>query len=277
MPELPEVEHAARALRTWLVGVRVTRAEASPSRVLRSMRPEAFSAALLGRRCERVERRGKTLLLGFDAGLGLLSHLGMSGRWLRRTPGEAPPRHDRARLHLEDGAALHYDDPRMFGRLLVAPAAQLAALPELTALGPDPLLDGIDPERLGAALVRTTRPVKVALMDPTLIAGVGNIQAAEALFRAGVHPAHPSNRLSRQQVEAVAAGIEASIAHTLASLSTTDDVHYLSGGRATDNPFLVYGRVGTPCPRCGAPIETRRLAGRSSAYCPRCQPAPPGG
>ncbi|EYF06246.1 Formamidopyrimidine-DNA glycosylase [Chondromyces apiculatus DSM 436] len=272
MPELPEVEHTARALAHWLTGQRIEGAEADPTRMLRGQSPRAFARMLKGRTLDRVERRGKAMLLTFDADAGLLSHLGMTGRWLRRLPGEPPPRHSRARIYLPQGVVLHNDDPRMFGRLLVAPASTLPALPDLLALGPDPLRDGVDASALGQAFARTTRPVKVALMDPTVIAGVGNIQATEALFRAGVHPARPAHGLAPDEVAAVAAGIEASITHTLASLAAQPEVAYLGSGLAPENPFLVYDRAGTPCPRCSTTLDKMTLGGRTSAYCPRCQP-----
>ncbi|HSN97993.1 MAG TPA: bifunctional DNA-formamidopyrimidine glycosylase/DNA-(apurinic or apyrimidinic site) lyase [Candidatus Nanopelagicales bacterium] len=275
MPELPEVEHAARSLRSWLEGHRIITAEGTRTRVFRGSTPEAFARALRDRAFERIDRRGKTLLFTFDAGAGLLSHLGMSGRWLRRPPGAPPPRHGRARLHLDDGTILHYDDPRMFGRLLVAPAATLPTLKELQHLGPDPLRDGLSPAALHPSFARTSRPVKVALMDPAVIAGIGNIQATEALFRAGVHPACPASALTAAETRAVIAGLDASISHTLASLAAQPEVHYLSQAGGTDNPFLIYDRTGHPCPRCGAVIEKLTLAGRTSAYCPRCQPEPP--
>jgi len=272
VPELPEVEHAARSMQAWLAGERITAAEGTCTRVFRGSSAQAFARALRGRALEGVERRGKYLLLTFDGGVGLLSHLGMTGRWLRRAPGDPSPRHSRARLRLASGAVLHYDDPRMFGRLRVVPAADLLALPELRGIGPDPLRDGVDAEALGQALRRTSRAVKVALMDPAVIAGVGNIQATEALFRAGVHPARPARSLKPVEVARIAAGIHASIAHALAGLAAKADVEYLSDGSGTDNPFLIYDRAGEACPRCAAVLDKVPLGGRTSAYCPCCQP-----
>src|SRR5688572_21220302 len=115
MPELPEVEHARLSLRRWLSRARIERAEADPTRIFRGSDRRAFERALAGRRLASIERRGKYLALTFDHDVGLLAHLGMSGKWVRRRPGQAPPRHSRARLHLEGGAVIHYDDPRMFG------------------------------------------------------------------------------------------------------------------------------------------------------------------
>jgi formamidopyrimidine-DNA glycosylase len=268
MPELPEVEHAARSLRRWLAGAAVVRAEADASRLFRDGSRARFCRLLPGRRLERVERRGKVLLLFFDGDVGVLSHLGMTGRWVRCEAGARVP-WSRARLFLDGGAVIHDVDPRMFGRLEIHPAAALGAC--VAGLGPDPLLDGIDADRLHAALARTGRAVKVALMDQAVLAGIGNIQAAEALFRAGIHPARPSRSLSRREVARVALGIEASIAHTLAAMGE-GEIAYLSDGAHVDNPFLAYDRAGAPCTQCRRPLDHLTLGGRSTFLCARCQP-----
>jgi formamidopyrimidine-DNA glycosylase len=271
MPELPEVEHAARCLRRWLGGAVIARAEADASRVLRGGGTRrAFARSLPGRRLERVERRGKVLLLFFDADVGLLSHLGMTGRWLETAAHDAP-QHSHARLGLEGGRALHYCDPRMFGRLALHPASALLGLPEVRALGPDPLHDGIDAARLHGVLAKTGRAVKVALMDQGVLAGVGNIYATEALFRARVHPTRAASSLSRREVGRVAEGIEAAMGAVLAEMK--DELAYLSDGAHVENPFLIYDRAGAPCPRCGRVLEKVTIGGRVSAFCGRCQKA----
>lgn len=269
MPELPEVEQAARTLRVWLSGVPVVRVEAPASRVFRGGDRAAFLRALPGRALAGVDRRGKILLLAFDGDVGLLSHLGMTGRWTRRASAELAPPHGRARLDLADGSAVHYCDPRMFGRLAVHPAAELPALPEVVALGPDPLVDGIDPARLHAALSRTARAVKPALLDQAILAGVGNIYATEALFRARVHPAREGRSLKVREVARIAEGILGAFADALAGMD--GEVSYLWSGERAENPYAVYDRAGEPCPRCSRVIEALTLGGRTSAYCPRCQ------
>jgi len=275
MPELPEVEIAARNLRAWALGRRVLRAgaEEKARRIFRPERPRAFTAALAGRRVGEVRRIGKQLLIRLEGGkapLGLVSHLGMTGKWLRRTRGEAPPSHSRAQLHLDDGATLHYRDPRLFGRLRLVPGADFDAVPELAALGPDPLDDGIDVAWLASALARRRTPVKVALLDQALLPGVGNILASEALFRAGLDPRRPANTLSRAEVKRLAAGVRASIEETIAREAGPEPHYVEEPGSA--NPFLVYGRAGEPCPRCRRAEVTRIVqAQRSTFFCPRCQ------
>ncbi len=275
MPELPEVEIAARNLRRWALGHRIERAEADPraSRIFRPASPRTVVGAVRGARVDAVSRRGKHLLVSLDRGgepLGLLSHLGMTGKWVRRAAGEAPPPHSRARLLLEDGATLHFNDPRLFGRLRLVPGARFDEVPEVAALGPDPLSEGIDPRRLAAALSRIGRPVKVALLDQRLVPGVGNIHASEALFRAAIDPRRPASSLSRAEVARLARAILASFRETV-SLEDGPEITYVEEPGA-ENPFLVYGREGERCPRCRRAALRRIVQGqRSTFFCPRCQ------
>ncbi len=274
MPELPEVEFAARCLRSWARARRIEAAELDPAarRIFRPAAPAAFARAVRGARVERIERVGKHLLLTLRKGrtpLGVLSHLGMTGKWLRTSRGEAPPRHSRARLQLDDGRVLHYQDPRLFGRLRLVPGARFEAVPELAALGPDPLAEGIDVGRLAAMLGRTRLPVKVKLLDQRLLPGVGNIHAAEACFRARIDPRRPSRSLTRAEAKRLAAGVLASFHMTLDAEQGPEITYVEEGG---DNPFLVYAREGERCPRCRRERIRRVVqAGRSTFYCPRCQ------
>jgi formamidopyrimidine-DNA glycosylase len=271
MPELPEVEHAARMLRRWLVGRRITRVEADPTRVLRGIEPEDFARALGNRTLESVVRRGKNLLLAFDRDVGLSSHLGMTGRWVRRRAEDPARAHSRVRLHLPGGDVVHYVDQRMFGGLELTTRSDLPRLPAVTTLGPDALEDEIDAAFLARTFARRNSAVKVVLMDQTVLAGLGNIQATEALFRARIHPSRRASELDRRELGAVARGIQKALEHTLGMIDT-EELAYLSDGAVIENPFLVYGRAGEPCPRCATPLETLRIGGRASALCPRCQP-----
>ncbi len=275
MPELPEVEIAARNLRRWAEGRRIEAAEAEPSarRLFRPASPRTFAAALAGARVAGVDRRGKQLLLTLEAAggaLGVLSHLGMTGKWVRRAGGEPGPSHSRARLRLEDGAVLHYRDPRLFGRLRLVPGARFGEVPEVAALGPDPLLDGVDPERFQARLARIGRPVKVALLDQGLLAGVGNIQASESLFRARLDPRRRARSLSRAEVGRLARAVEASVREAIEREEGPEPTYVEEPG--AENPFRVYGREGEPCPRCRRGRIRRAVqAQRSTYWCPRCQ------
>lgn len=276
MPELPEVEHAARSLRAWLGGHTIRRARAADTRVFRGGSPRDFEELLAGRRLERIDRRGKYLLLTFDGGVGLLSHLGMTGKWVRRAPSpltgrRSVPRHSHARLILDDGSALHYVDPRLFGQLCLVRGGAVAELPVIRALGPDALVDGVDAARLHAALARTARPVKVALLDQSVLAGIGNIYATEALFHAGIHPARPARSLTVEDALRLAEAIRAVIALAIAGIGAGEEIAYLSQGRGAENRFVIYDRAGTPCPRCGRALVSLVIGGRTSAFCPGCQ------
>jgi formamidopyrimidine-DNA glycosylase len=274
VPELPEVEIAARNLREWTRGRRIVKVEPSPgtARIFRPSRPAALAGALAGARFVEIGRRGKQLLVALEKGgapVGLLAHLGMTGKWLRRRQGEPVPRFSRARFALDDGAALHFTDLRLFGRLRVVPGARFAEVPEVAALGPDPFADGVDPATLREALRRSRLPVKVRLMDQRVLAGVGNIYASEALFRAKIDPRRRSDSLTPAEVKRLAGTVLEAMREGIARQESPEITYVEEGG---ENPFLVYAREGEKCPRCRR-AEIRRLvqAARSTFFCPRCQ------
>jgi formamidopyrimidine-DNA glycosylase len=284
MPELPEVEVAARNLRRWALGRRVAaaRAGAAGARIFRPASGRALQK-LVGGRFRAVDRVGKNLLVtldGRDGALGVWSHLGMTGKWVRRQGDEPPPRFERVELTLDDGARLYYADLRLFGRLRLVPGARFDAIPDLRDLPPDPLANGIDAATLHDRLAKTRLPIKVALLDQSLLPGVGNIHASEGLFRARIDPRRAARSLSRAEVGRLAHGLLASFEHALASFRTAGadggnaDVVYIEED-ATQNPFLVYGREGEPCPggKRGKHDTITRIvqAGRSTFFCPSCQ------
>ena len=288
MPELPEVEVAARNLRRWGVGRRVSGTTADP-RAARIFRPATARALarLRGARLDEVRRIGKNLLLTFEppgkrgaAPLGVWSHLGMTGKWVLRRAGDPAPASRRLSLALDDGRRLDYVDMRMFGRFRLVPGARFEDVPDLAALGPDPLNDGVDPRRLGERLARVALPIKVALLDQTVLAGVGNIQASESLFRAKIDPRRPARSLSPAELKRLAKGVRDSIAFTLKSFAKTgadgrdQDIAYVE--EDAPNPFLVYGRAGEPCPghkraKSSGTIVRIVQAQRATFYCPDCQ------
>jgi len=288
MPELPEVEVAARNLRRWAVGrrVRAVRAERSAGRILRPGSPRALGT-LAGARFQDVERRGKNLLITLtkpDRPVGVWSHLGMTGKWVRRRTRDPEPRFARVRVDLDDGAALYYADLRLFGRFRVVPDARFESLAEIAALGPDPLRDGIDPHRLADRLGRTRLPIKVAIMDQTLLPGIGNIQASEGLFRAAIDPRRPARSLSGAELARLARGLMGSIRYTMKTFRQSGadgadaDIDYVEE-RKIPNPFLVYGRAGERCPRRvrgkkggdGGVIVRIVQGQRATFFCSRCQ------
>lgn len=275
MPELPEVEVCRRQLAAWsegraVAGVRLP--DPGAVRRVASSRPsdalpgaDAVLAGFVGRRCTGVDRHGKRALWRFGD-RALLLHLGMTGKWVRRRADEVP-RHGRVGVVLDDGSTLWLVDPRRFGCVVPGSLAELSAALG-AGHGPDALDAPLDGPGL-AARCASGRPIKVVLMEQGRVAGLGNIQAAEALWRAGIAPQLPASALDAaawaRLAEAIPVQLEATLADTLG-----DEVVYVSEGG--DNPFAVYGREGEPCPRCGAAIRKTVLGGRATFDCPVCQP-----
>ncbi|HEY8923993.1 MAG TPA: DNA-formamidopyrimidine glycosylase family protein [Polyangia bacterium] len=295
MPELPEVEVAARNLRRWTRDRRVRHARIDPAarRILRPTGTRGVAAALTGAAFTEVRRTGKNLLVSLAGAtkraggttsaaepLGFWSHLGMTGKWVRRDAGAPRPRWWRIELGLDDGARLFYVDPRMFGRFRVVPGARFDEVPELRDLGPDPLVDGLDARALRARLGRLAVPIKVVMLDQRLFAGVGNIQANEALHRAAIDPRRPARSLSARELSRLVRAVVESIQFTLSTFAESGadggdaDIGYVEEGDVP-NPFLVYGRAGEPCPRCPARrhsvIERIVQAQRATFFCRNCQ------
>jgi formamidopyrimidine-DNA glycosylase len=262
MPELPEVEYAVQHLRDWLEGKKIVRARVPASVVVRG----PVEKLLAGRTVGAIARKGKWIRISLSGGRTLYSHLGMTGKWVRRAPGDEPQRFEKARIDVR-GASVRYLDPRMFGRLIAA--EQVAAW---DALGPDPLADGIDAGALGERLARTKRSIKETLMDQTVLAGVGNIQASESLWRARIHPGRSASSVAKdpKRVRALAKAIRASIDFTLKAQRREEEIAYVEEP-GTDNPFKVYARAGERCPRGDGTIRRVVQGGRSSFYCPGCQ------
>ena len=270
MPELPEVETARRGLAPHLAGRRIAAVRVR-QRHLRWPVPAGLGRRLAGTAIEALERRAKYLLLRTEAGTVLL-HLGMSGS-LRLVPAALPPdRHEHLDLVLDDGRALRLRDPRRFGAVLWA-GRRPEGHPLLAGLGPEPL----GPHFHGEHLHRRARGRRVAvkpfLMDARVVAGVGNIYATEALFRAGVDPRLPAGRLRPVRWERVAGAVREVLEQALAAGGTTLRDFVDARGRPGwfARELAVYGRAGEPCPRCGTSIRCVRLGQRSSYWCPSCQ------
>ncbi|MAQ14414.1 MAG: formamidopyrimidine-DNA glycosylase [Sandaracinus sp.] len=272
MPELPEAELAASQLRAWVD--RIDTALVNDERALRGQDTTAFCRALEGRTIEKVERLGKHIVADLGGGRAWWIHLGMSGRLARREADDLPAATRWAVRSQSRWVGLV--DPRIFGRTAAGERSWVLATAKLDDLGPDALV--IRKKALATALGGTRRAVKTALMDQSLVAGLGNIQVAEALFRARLHPARRSDTLDEAEVAALWRGMRGTLRDTLRDLrdqvsraESSGEVIYMSDG-ASENPFQVYGREGEPCVRCGAPLERIVQGGRSSFFCPDCQP-----
>jgi formamidopyrimidine-DNA glycosylase len=271
MPELPEVELARRCLLSWIGKAPLDRVWALPGKPLRHATPGQVVSALKGRRTLGVERIGKHLLWKLDRDVAVHLHLGMTGKLVLRDPGDAPPAHERVGFEA-GGHTIHFVDPRRFGRFELVSAGKLRELPDGEALGPDALDEPQGGPALAARLGATRRPLKVALMDQALIAGLGNIQVAEALFRARLSPALTPAKVSPAQWRRLSTAIRQSLQQTLSTErpGSGRDIAYVEEP-GSDNPFRVYGHAGEPCPRCKTPIRRVVQAQRSTFYCPRCQ------
>ena len=274
MPELPEVETIRRRLAPRVEGRVLARVAILDPRWTRPVAPARVARLLTGRRLIRLGRRGKYLVWELEGDLFLLQHLRMTGALLYDPPEE--PAHARVRIGLDDGHRLVYDDPRRFGTGELARGRGDLEAFFAARLGLEPFAPEFTPEHLRDLGRLSRAPVKAFLLDQRRVAGVGNIYADEALFRAGVHPLREARRLSRTQWEAVhRAVIDALTAGIAADGASIDDYRDPDGVRGSfQDEFLVHRRAGQPCPHCGTPIRKLVAAGRGTYVCPRCQPVP---
>jgi formamidopyrimidine-DNA glycosylase len=274
MPELPEVETVRAHLEAVIVGrtIRSVRFSGLP---LRAPIEPGTARRLAGRRFLAARRHGKYLLLDLDRGLTLVSHLGMSGRWLfHARPPRARPPHVHARVRFGDGGELWFEDPRRFGLLLLAASGRLGEVGGLAILGPDPIAEppsGETLERIG----RGSRvSAKQFLMDQRRVAGIGNIYASEILHRAGLDPRTPALAIARPGWDAIARETVAVLGEAIARSGTTFSMYRTLWNEpgAYGDQLRVYDRSGAPCRTCGTPIRRIVQGARSTFFCPRCQP-----
>jgi formamidopyrimidine-DNA glycosylase len=274
MPELPEVETIRRQLAPHLTGRTITRAEILDPRWTRPDSPAAVEASLRDAVVERLERSGKYLIWELSGERYLLMHLRMTGTLLFDPP--APPPHTRVLLSLDDGHGLVYVDPRRFGtgHLLHGEAARDEYLN--ARIGIEPLTPAFTAEYLRSQGRSRTAPIKAFILDQKRIAGVGNIYADEALFRAGLHPLRPAGRLTGTDWARLRDGIEEALSAGIeAKGASIDDFRHIDGARGSfQDRFLVHRRAGLPCPRCGKTIRKIVVGGRGTYVCERCQPKP---
>jgi formamidopyrimidine-DNA glycosylase len=287
VPELPEVEVVRRGLARWVAGRTIAEVEVRHPRAVRRHLEgaEHFAATLTGRTLTAAHRRGKYLWLplaeadGSPSERALVAHLGMSGQLLVEKPEEPDEVHLRARFRFTDGGReLRFVDQRTFGGLAVedAPGGDDVP-PRLAHIAIDPLDPGFDVDAFSAALRRRHTEVKRALLDQTLIGGVGNIYADESLWRARLHGARPTDKLTRAQVVDLLEGIRDVLGQSLAQGGTSFDSLYVDvNGQSGyfSRHLAVYGQLDRPCPRCGTPIRRESFMNRSSYSCPQCQPRP---
>lgn len=286
MPELPEVETVRAGLIPALQGRLIERVQLNRAN-LRFPFPDNMAGRLAGRRIERIDRRAKYLLLRLTGDETLLIHLGMSGRFSieaeseAQQPGDfvhaapANPKHDHVVFAIEGGVTVRYNDPRRFGFMLMFETASEALQPNLAGLGPEPNSNAFSGAALGEALTGKRTPIKSALLDQRVVAGLGNIYVCEALHRSGISPLREARSLPGARAERLAAAVRDVIEEAIAAGgSTLKDFAGVDGALGYfQHRFSAYGREGEACssPGCDGAILRIVQAGRSTFYCPTCQ------
>ncbi|MCF1710644.1 bifunctional DNA-formamidopyrimidine glycosylase/DNA-(apurinic or apyrimidinic site) lyase [Tabrizicola sp. J26] len=282
MPELPEVETVRRGLEPVMTGHTIARADVRRPD-LRFPLPAQMAERLTGKRIDGLRRRSKYILADLSSGETLLIHLGMSGRMLVsgtmigdfHHDHPAPEKHDHVVLDLDDGARITFNDARRFGAMDLLATAQAESHPLLASLGPEPFGNGFSEEYLAGRLQGRTMPIKAALLDQRLVAGLGNIYVCEVLFRAGLNPARAAGALAPDEVSRLVPLIREVLGEAIDAGGSSLRDYRQAGGELGyfQHSFRVYDREGQTCatPDCGATVARIVQSGRSSFYCPHCQ------
>jgi len=273
VPELPEVETVRRRIAPLVEGATIAGAEIVDPRLTRPVSPSLVADALVGERIAAVERRGKYLLWRLGSGRTLVVHLRMTGSLLHFPAGDLPAdAYRRATLALDTGAAVGYRDVRRFGTWELLDDGHLRPYLALR-LGPEPLAPSFTSARLARIVAERRAPIKAVLLDQRRIAGIGNIYADEALWRARIHPRRPAGELDAAEVARLHRAVRAALRRgvELSGSTLRDYVTPDGEGGGMQHEFHVYGRLGEPCDRCGRPIERIVVGGRGTWFCPRCQ------
>ncbi len=273
MPELPEIEVLRRSLEPYVLGDRIERVEVRDVRLREPIQARDLARRVSGRRIDRLDRRGKYLLLDLEGGWSLAVHLGMSGRFTLVPEDEPMEPHEHVAFFLASGRKLRLRDPRRFGLVFTYKTAERDDDPHFAHLGVEPLEPGFSGRTLKAAAEGRRGPVKGFLMDGTVVVGAGNIYAAEALFRAGIHPLRSVARISAKRWDRLAELLVEVLSQAVAEGGTT--LNDFADGEGRSGYFQVslsvYAREGEPCGRCGRTIRRVVLGNRSTFFCPGCQ------
>ena len=275
MPELPEVEIVCRSLADFVKGRKIVSAHLNRPLLAPAETARSFSSKLTGRSIREISRRGKHILLSLSGGVTLIVHLRMSGRFILLDRDDENPRFTHAEFHFPGEERLVFQDQRHFGYMNIEETCRVHETPELRKLAPEPLSGSFSREYLRGVFLGTARAVKDVLLDQTKVCGLGNIYAAESMFAARVHPeararevsAIKTGRLHTAIRDVLRESIEEGLARRLDPRNIED--RYFNG--SSGGEWLVYGREGEPCRRCGNPVKRIRQSGRSTFLCPRCQ------
>jgi formamidopyrimidine-DNA glycosylase len=294
MPELPEVEHVVRALRRVIVGRRIVRSEIRLRKLISPTTPSLFKRKLKSLTITGVSRRGKFILIELDSnaalpqgrasdtqklahqsGLVLIVHLRMTGKFLSLSADDELPKHAHAIFYLDNERRLVFADQRQFGVMRLIARSRVTSIKGISELAPEPFSDEFSLAYLKEVLARSRRTLKTLLMDQTRVLGLGNIYAAEALFRAGINPFKSAATLSSRRTERLYQAIRDVLRDAIADSSTSrvdlEQPNGFSYGEAFERFWQVYEREGEPCVKCGARIRRIVHGGRSTYWCPRCQ------
>ncbi len=278
MPELPEVETVRRGLEARVVGRRIVQVDVGRERTVRRTSPQALVAGLTGARLVAAGRHGKYLVSPLDTGRSLMIHLRMSGRLLLAPIGAARPPHTHVAMALDSGDELRFVDPRTFGEVVVFDPEHVAdQIPELARLGVDPLSGDLDRAMVRQLMISRRRQLKALLLDQHVIAGIGNIYADEILHAARLRPDRLSSSLTPREITRLHTAIHTVLAAAVdgggSTLRDSQYVDLMGEGGSYQLEHRVYDRAGQRCLTCGRAVIVRVVTnGRSTAFCPRCQP-----
>ena len=275
MPELPEVEHVVRALRPRIVGRQIRATEVRLPKLIGPTSPAFFNRKLKGATITGVSRRGKFILIELDNDRVLAVHLRMTGKFLYLSLDDELPKHSHAIFYFDNERRLVFRDQRKFGVMKLVARSRLIKAKGISELAPEPFSDDFSVEYLKNIFSRSRRSLKTLLLDQTKILGLGNIYAAEALFRAGVSPFKLATTLSAKRTvdlhQAILAVLRDAISDSSTSRIELEHPNGFSYGEAFERFWQVYEREGEPCVKCGARIRRLTHSGRSTYWCPRCQ------
>jgi formamidopyrimidine-DNA glycosylase len=270
MPELPEVETIKNELSPYVVGHRITDVTLFWEGIVRQPSVKEFCSRLIGQEIAGVARRGKYLIFSLTGGDLLIIHLKMSGSLLLKPASASPERFTRAIVHLNNGAAIFFRDPRKFGAMRLVEDSNSV----VGKLGPEPLEPDFTAQVLAQRLAKRKAPIKAILLDQNFVAGIGNMYADEALFSAKIHPLRPADSLSPDEIERLHHAIQQVLRSGISNKGASTDTYFRpSGDRGTaHHQFRVAHQGGKPCPVCGTPIQRLPIRNRGTYFCPNCQP-----
>jgi formamidopyrimidine-DNA glycosylase len=275
MPELPEVEHVVRALRPRILGRQIIASEVRLPKLISPLSPSLFNRKLKGATITGVSRRGKFILIELDNGRVLAVHLRMTGKFLYLGVDDELPKHAHAIFYFDNDRRLVFRDQRQFGVMKLVARSRLVKTKGIRELAPEPFSEAFNVVHLKEIFGRSRRTLKTLLLDQTKVLGLGNIYAAEALFRAGVNPFKPASELSSKRIprlhQAIRDVLRAAISGNSTSRLNLENPNGFSYGEAFERVWQVYEREGEPCFKCGARIRRVTHGGRSTYWCPKCQ------